>query len=64
MALQAIVANPEFVLPVRASRSRAPLPGTAYRIFDIELASRLSYFLWSSAPDDELHRLVDPEETA
>ena len=29
-------------------------PGTAYRISDIELASRLSFFLWSSIPDDEL----------
>ena len=29
-------------------------PGTNYRISDLELASRLSYFLWSSAPDDQL----------
>jgi hypothetical protein len=29
-------------------------PGTAYRISDVELASRLSFFLWSSIPDDEL----------
>ena len=29
-------------------------PGTAYRISDYELASRLSFFLWSSIPDDEL----------
>ena len=28
--------------------------GTAYRITDVELASRLSFFLWSSIPDDEL----------
>ena len=41
-------------------------PGTAYRISDLELASRLSFFLWSSIPDDELldvavrGRLKDP----
>ena len=29
-------------------------PGTAYRLSDVELASRLSFFLWSSIPDDEL----------
>ena len=29
-------------------------PGTAYRISDLELASRLSFFIWSSIPDDEL----------
>ena len=33
---------------------RTPRPGTPYRISDIELASRLSFFLWSSIPDDEL----------
>ena len=32
---------------------RAP-PGQSYRISDLELASRLSFFLWSSIPDDEL----------
>jgi hypothetical protein len=33
-------------------------PGEAYRIGDLELASRLSYFLWSSGPDDELTSLA------
>ncbi len=53
LGLQSLIANPEFVY-----RFERPAPGvgagTAYRISDIELASRLSYFLWSSAPDDEL----------
>jgi cytochrome c551/c552 len=56
-ALQAIVADPEFVFRFE----RTP-PNTAakanYRIGDLELASRLSYFLWSSAPDDELITLA------
>jgi hypothetical protein len=34
-------------------------PGTAYRISDVELASRLSFFLWSSIPDDELLNLAE-----
>ena len=33
-------------------------PGGAYRINDLELASRLSFFLWSSAPDDELLKVA------
>ncbi len=33
-------------------------PGSAYRISDLELASRLSFFLWSSIPDDELLKLA------
>jgi hypothetical protein len=53
MALQAIIANPEFVY--RFERPPAGVAaGASYRVSDIELASRLSYFLWSSAPDDEL----------
>ena len=34
-------------------------PGTAYRVSDLELASRLSFFLWSSIPDDELLTLAE-----
>src|SRR4029453_19047874 len=52
--------------PLDSARGK-PLPaGTAYRITDLELASRLSFFLWSSIPDDELitlaaaHRLGQP----
>ena len=33
-------------------------PGQAYRISDLELASRLAFFFWSSGPDDELIRLA------
>ncbi len=34
-------------------------PNTAYRISDVELASRLSFFLWSSIPDEELLDLAE-----
>jgi mono/diheme cytochrome c family protein len=52
-----ILASPSFVF--RAERDPASLPaGAAHRISDIELASRLSFFLWSSIPDDELLNLA------
>jgi hypothetical protein len=57
LALQRILASPKFVL--RVERDPADVPaGTAYRISDVELASRLSFFLWSSIPDDELLALA------
>jgi mono/diheme cytochrome c family protein len=57
LALQRILASPKFVL--RAERDPEAVPsGTAYRISDVELASRLSFFLWSSIPDDELLTLA------
>ena len=52
-ALNAVLVNPEFLF--RIERDPAGVaPGTAYRISDVALASRLSFFLWSSIPDDEL----------
>jgi mono/diheme cytochrome c family protein len=52
-ALQRILADPEFVY--RGEREPAALAaGKTYRISDLALASRLSFFLWSSIPDDEL----------
>ena len=38
---------------------RAPRPATVYRISDLELASRLSFFLWSTVPDDQLLDLAE-----
>jgi Protein of unknown function (DUF1592)/Protein of unknown function (DUF1588)/Protein of unknown function (DUF1585)/Protein of unknown function (DUF1587)/Protein of unknown function (DUF1595)/Cytochrome C oxidase, cbb3-type, subunit III len=53
MALSAVLVNPQFLFRIEADP-----PGlasnSAYRIPDIQLASRLSFFLWSSIPDDEL----------
>jgi uncharacterized protein DUF1592/uncharacterized protein DUF1588/uncharacterized protein DUF1587/uncharacterized protein DUF1595/uncharacterized protein DUF1585 len=56
-AIQAVLASPEFVF--RFERLPAGIaPGTNYRVSDLELASRLSYFLWSSAPDAPLVSLA------
>jgi len=52
-ALSAVLMSPEFLFRVELDPDRVA-PRTAYRISDIELASRLSFFLWSSLPDDEL----------
>jgi hypothetical protein len=53
MGLRRILADPEFVF--RFERDPANLAvGTAHRVTDLELASRLSFFLWSSIPDEEL----------
>ena len=53
MALRAILVSPEFLFRVEQDPAGVP-PQTAYRIPGLELASRLSFFLWSSIPDDEL----------
>jgi len=52
-ALSLVLFNPGFLFRVEADPERIPA-GTNYRISDLELASRLSFFLWSSIPDDEL----------
>jgi hypothetical protein len=57
MALQRLLADTEFVY--RGESEPANLaPGTRYRVSNLELASRLSFFLWSSIPDDELMNLA------
>ena len=45
--------SPDFLFRIEADPAGVK-PGTAYRVSDVELASRLSFFLWSSIPDDEL----------
>jgi hypothetical protein len=52
-ALQAILASPKFVFRFEQQPSTVK-PGQTYRVGDLELASRLSYFLWNTIPDDEL----------
>jgi hypothetical protein len=52
-AIQRILASPKFVLRVERTPEHIS-PGQPYRVSDLELASRLSFFLWSSIPDDEL----------
>jgi Protein of unknown function (DUF1592)/Protein of unknown function (DUF1588)/Protein of unknown function (DUF1587)/Protein of unknown function (DUF1585)/Protein of unknown function (DUF1595) len=53
LALQKILVSPEFLFRMELDPPDAA-PGSVHRISDIELASRLSFFLWSSIPDDEL----------
>ena len=57
LTVQAILADPQFVFRFEHTPANVG-PGTNYRISDLELASRLSYFLWSSAPDRDLLALA------
>ncbi|MEO8025085.1 MAG: DUF1592 domain-containing protein [Bryobacteraceae bacterium] len=50
LALKAILVSPNFLFRIE----RDPQPAGPHRVTDLELASRLSYFLWSSTPDEEL----------
>lgn len=65
LALSAVLVNPQFLFRIERDPPGLP-PGTAYPLSDLELASRLSFFLWSSIPDDNLldsaehGRLQDP----
>jgi len=52
-ALRLILADPKFIFRSEPDPSTVA-PGSNYRLPDLELASRLSFFLWSSIPDDEL----------
>ena len=52
-ALTAVLVSPEFLFRTEAVAHGSPGPGAA-RISPVELASRISFFLWSSIPDDEL----------
>ncbi|MBM3778876.1 MAG: DUF1592 domain-containing protein, partial [Acidimicrobiia bacterium] len=52
-AVQRLLVSPEFLFRIETEPRDLP-PGTPYRVADLDLASRLSFFLWSSLPDDEL----------
>ena len=56
-ALQFILASPEFLFRIEEDPAGVPAD-TAYRLGDLALASRLSFFLWSSIPDDQLLNLA------
>jgi hypothetical protein len=68
-ALSAVLVSREFLFRVERDPPGVP-PDTAYAVSDIELASRLSFFLWSSIPDEELlsaaerGQLHEPQELA
>ncbi len=60
-ALQAVLASPHFVF--RLERAPSDLrPGEVYRISDVDLASRLSFFLWGGPPDAELRTVAERGE--
>jgi hypothetical protein len=67
LALQRLLVSPQFLFRIEADPPSVAA-GAVYRVGDVELASRLSFFLWSSIPDDELltvasrGRLSDPLE--
>ncbi len=52
-ALERVLVSPDFLFRIESDPAGAA-PGALYRISDVELASRLSFFLWSSIPDDTL----------
>jgi len=57
MALRRVLSDPEFIFRREAEPTNVA-PGKTYRISDVELASRLSFFIWSSIPDDQLLRVA------
>jgi hypothetical protein len=52
-ALARLLVDPEFIFRIESEPAELP-PGAVYRVSDVDLASRLSFFLWSSIPDDAL----------
>ncbi len=58
MALRAMLVSPDFLFRIERDPAGSA-PGAVHRVNDFELASRLSYFLWSTMPDDELLKLAD-----
>ena len=58
-ALERLLIDPDFLLRVHRDPIDLPAAQAAYPLDDFELASRLSFFLWSSAPDDELLALAE-----
>jgi Protein of unknown function (DUF1592)/Protein of unknown function (DUF1588)/Protein of unknown function (DUF1585)/Protein of unknown function (DUF1587)/Protein of unknown function (DUF1595)/Planctomycete cytochrome C len=57
LALRRMLASPQFIFRFERDPGNVA-PASNYRISDLDLASRLSFFLWSSVPDDELIRLA------
>jgi hypothetical protein len=60
-AIQLILASPEFLIRFEPDPANLA-PGAVYRIRDLELASRLAFFLWSAPPDDQLVSLASQEK--
>jgi hypothetical protein len=62
-ALRRLLVSPEFLFRIERDASGVA-PDSAYRVNDVELASRLSFFLWSSIPDAELLDAAERGELA
>ena len=62
LALQAVLAHPQFLFRFESTPVTALEAGVPYRIGDVDLASRLSFFLWSTLPDGELLRVANRGE--
>jgi len=56
--MQRVLAGPEFLFRIEQEPAKLA-PGSVYPVSDLDLASRLSFFLWSSIPDDELLGLAE-----
>ena len=61
LALERLLADPDFLLRIEPDPAQAA-PGQPYRLSDLEVASRLSFFLWSSIPDEALLDLAERGE--
>ena len=62
-AVERLLTDPKFIYRVEREPADAAV-GASYRISDLELASRLSFFLWSSIPDDQLLALAEQGKLA
>jgi hypothetical protein len=59
--VQRVLVDPKFLLRVEATPNGVA-PGASYHVSDLDLASRLSFFLWSSIPDDTLLQLAESKQ--
>ncbi len=60
-AVERLLVSPQFLYRIEHEPSNAK-PGSVWRVSDLELASRLSFFLWSSIPDDRLLSLAEQDK--
>ncbi len=60
-AVEAVLVSPDFLF-MRESDPAKSAAGDVHKISDVELATRLSFFLWSSIPDDELLSLAEKKQ--
>ncbi len=56
--IERALVSPQFLYRIEREKLNLPV-GTAYPLSDLELASRISFFLWSSIPDEELLKVAE-----